>query len=475
MVKRIFSIGIVLFIVFCLACPALAVDEVVYPIDVLGVGFYRENRIDVVARNGILKGSDFSGFVTDLTARYKPDYFKIYIPVTSSDYNYVYVTLSSPYTTGTYSVDYGTFSNNDFTSSGSATFVRTLVGYTNVYGVNYLSQRFKITVPDSFGGLNSTFFCISCPVPSVGFKLADTELGQEINATWKGQNYWNDWSTSLSDLKEVTTGTVGWTESARSLTVSSVYVNGKLREYYGSGTSDYTTVTLGGTATSASYLQIPSRTISIPSRQIGAVSAETSTYQNASTGNPGSLKTQGYIKLGDTQITGSLSDGVNYADTVVILSAQASNDDSDLIQAVNDASALNHSDITSFSNRMHTDINAFYNRNHNDLTEISNKLGELVQHQQQVEQAGQGIGGTTSTQTITSTSGDLTTGTQALDQSISTVGDISSFVQTTTPYMNLLSIGLGVMWNFGNGVIGWAVLALIVLSVILYILGRISE
>lgn len=461
MVKRIVAIGFALFLVFVLSIPAFASDEFAYPIDVLGVGFENANGINIVADNGIVSGDDFRNFVSDTSVVYNPTYFDIYIayPV---HYQYVTVTVTTRAFESTNTCSVGTLSyQNGYSPVADCSVSATLRGTPYLDGSRCRTWTFRIAVPEVTQTVN--FIRLRLTPPDNGFMLSRVLEGGNITGTMASGGYINTGGTInnsnlLFEYKGATglDGTIKLDKSSVALsgTVPACYVNGRLRSYYGSGTSEYTDYTLGS-STTGRYLQIPSHSISLTASKdvTGSIDLDFHSGDNFGTvtGHSNTQLVSGYNDPVRT-FSGVLGDSSQFKEVLHIQASGITND-SALIDAVE----------TGFA------------QNHQDLSNISSKLGTLVDHQTQVDTTGTQIGSTTSTQTISGTSGDLSTGVSALDESISTVTDISGFVSASTPYINLLSIGMAGLLDFGDGILLWAFLAIVVLSAILFLLGKLSE
>lgn len=108
------------------------------------------------------------------------------------------------------------------------------------------------------------------------------------------------------------------------------------------------------------------------------------------------------------------------------------------------------------------------------LDTVSGNMQQIVDNMQKQDDTAADIGTAAGDQTISNTGETLSGGVQSLDQSLDTAGDVASFASGAAMYTNLLTATVGPMLNFGNGVLYWALFAVIVLSVLLFILRRLD-
>lgn len=465
MVRRFSSIALILIIVSALISPVLAADEFGYPIDTFGVGLVDSDKITLMTdNNNVISGSMFSGLTSGDS--YTANCYNIYIPAPVK-YDTIYLTFTSQAKLGFdgVSVDWGILHSSGYVQSGTCSYSRLQLLYRRENGIGLNTFEYKIDIPSDFVPSTSTVIRIVQPPPDQPFLLKTEISGQEFSGEIASVA---DPLSGTIDLSNVIMKSTGVSLSGTVMgdlsiaknglsitgTVPSVYFNGRLR------TDSSTTYNLSTSyTTTAAYLQLPSHSIAL-SNTSKAIQGDIETDATLS-GDTGSIApTTGHktATIGGTNhlpsrsLSGTLSDGTEYLD-VMTFKAVGVSDDSDLI----------------------TTINTGFNRNHNDLLAISGQLEQLVDHQEAVDTAGSQIGGTTTESTISSTSGDLSSGVDGLDSSISTVTDISSLVAGASQYVNLLGFGMNIMFNWGDGLLLWAVLAIIVCTVILYLIRRISE
>lgn len=471
MVKRFVTILLSLVIVLLGVLPfSFAYDVVQTDADMFG--FSWDNSNIIFTQNRV------NGYQISTTGPIQPTKVYLYIPAEKpmESLTFMFSIVKGAGTFSFDSADYGSIYSNAYhitATLDSPTIA--LLGYNDVTGssariTSYKASFYSFPFSTSVGGryirltfdLASgtnvyTYLSRSVSTSSSGTVSADADHKLDINGTQRIV----PGTASYSG-----TGTIGEhniTINSGNLKTQEVYITGALRSYYASGS--YTNVILNSSA-NYPYLRIPSLAINCNStNSLGGKIAQ-ATSSDSGTINLGIMtgtnSLQAYNGSLASSDTGSFVDRT-YVDTVT-MSATRSYSDKDLIEAVNDASDRNHTDITNFSNR-----------NHTDLTNISNQLQELVDHQEAVTQTGNDIGSTTSSSTISNTSGNLSTGVGGLNSTLSTASDVSSFVTASTPYINFVGAFLPVILNFGNGVLAWAVVAIIAVTVFLYILKKVSE
>lgn len=454
-VKRFFAILTSFIIVFsCLVFPAHAYDNFGWPIDVKGVGFTDGGVIHALVDDGVVMGDAVRRFAGD-AAVYNPDYLMIYIPV-SVKYEYItlyasYLSENATFKYNDYGASWGYFESGSFHATRALTITRYGMGTTIIEGniYRYVNLAYKIEIPSDVTPSTSTFICINANGPAKGFFLK-----HQVTGTFSGTYDSTSYSASLTD------NTVrDWKWSSGSIVQgSAVYITGSYKSAYGGGTSgtqmDKIYSFLASTGGTGGYLSIGS-------------GSSSNKLQFSSAGNDANgnfVGPKGSVTRSSGTISGSLtptyakplqSGTVSEYEYYPILSFQATG-------VTNDAELV-------------TAVNTGFNRNHADLENISSQLGELVEHQSQVDSTGNNIAGNTSESTISNTGGNLTSGISSLNNAISTASDINSVITPASSYISLVGMASSVLFDFGNGVLLWACVALIVISVLLFILKRISE
>lgn len=106
------------------------------------------------------------------------------------------------------------------------------------------------------------------------------------------------------------------------------------------------------------------------------------------------------------------------------------------------------------------------------LDNVADNMQQVVDHMNQEKETGDDIGTAAGDESIGNTGETLAGGVGALDQSLDTAGDVAAVSSGAGMYINLLSATVSPMLNFGNGVLYWAVFAVLILSVLLFIMRR---
>lgn len=108
------------------------------------------------------------------------------------------------------------------------------------------------------------------------------------------------------------------------------------------------------------------------------------------------------------------------------------------------------------------------------LDTVSGNMQKIVDNMDKQDDTAADIGTAAGDQTISNTGETLSGGVQSLDQSLDTAGNVSSFASGASMYTGLLTATVGPLLNFGNGVLYWALFAVVILSVLLFILRRLD-
>ena len=449
MVKRFISISFILILVLCFCLPAAAADDFQSDTDTFGFA-YNDSKI-------YFFNKDLDGFALSVEDQIlSATRIYLYIPCTTAPEK-LEVYYSFLITTGAIKMsacDYGTIYSNAYHITASMTVpVLRWVGTSNIGGSSARYFSCKST-------FNSLPFTDSVAGRYIRMTIdVDTDYATELNlVTFLNKNLTQNLSGVLGNPTYTFSGMQGThvaTAKSGKLNVGGYYITGSLKNKYwnGSAVATNTGTLSSNTSGSGGYLYVPSH--SITSDATSPLKFQIDGGALSGTLTPSAVSQ-------NTDLQGTYLDRT-YVSTVS-MNASRQYDDSELIQAVNDASDRNHTDITNFSNR-----------NHTDLVNIGNDLQELVDHQEQVNQAGDNIGSTTTSSTISNTSGNLGSGVSGLNSTLSTASDVSSFVSASTPYISFIGAFLPVVLNFGNGVLAWAVVAIIAVTVFLYILKKVSE
>ena len=433
MVKRLVSfLFLFVFILSLFVFPCFAYDYAQSDSDWFGFSF---DNSGIYMFEHSLDGSALSVSNQFITCNKIYFYFPCSVPADSLEYHFSFLSTGGGLVFD--SSDYGEVYGSTYHYLGSISGTRTnMIGSTSIEGS---SAKFV------------SFFCRfgADPLPFSGFnsyryiRLSYDCVNNFTLVNWLNRSVLNP-SYTFSGTNTVMYGRT----TSGSLSSSGYYITGSIKDKYYNGSSvvNDTRSLNSGTSGSAGYLYVPSHTI---------------TFDHNNQFN---------FTINASGVSGSIvpSDGSTSIDRtyskVVTVSGTRTYNDKEIIEAIQDASDLNHTDITNFSTR-----------NHSDLQAISSQLGELVQHQEQVNQTGDDIGSTTSDSSISDTSGNLSNGSDGLSSVLSTASDISSVSGAASPYISFIGAAMPIILNFGNGVLAWSVIGIIACSVFLYILKKVAE
>lgn len=109
------------------------------------------------------------------------------------------------------------------------------------------------------------------------------------------------------------------------------------------------------------------------------------------------------------------------------------------------------------------------------LDDIAANMQTVVDDLQAQYDTAEDIGGATSESTINSTQATLSSGTASLNSGLEVAGDVASVSSPAGMYIGLMTATVTPMLNFGNGVLYWALFAILIGSVILFILRRVGK
>lgn len=411
MVRRVISFSFVLVLLTCAVIPCLAYDVVQTDAD--NFGFAWDNHNIIFTQNR-LSGNQISVTTGAVPISQVYFYIPVHKPMLSLDF--IFTLCKSTGNLSFNSADYGTIYSNAYHITATLDSPTTSwLGSSNIEGSDARNISYKVsftTLP--FADSNSYRFIRLTFDFDTGTKIY-TYLSKELNQ-------------GLSGVLGNPTYTLNASQSSSSVDLDNIQfrlpsyrIGGQLKLRYYNGSSVTTeTVSLAGTGTTNSYLQVPDVTVTtVPNHEVAYISNGNIT----GTLTPSSSSTQ-------TDLQGTYV-ARDYVDTVV-MSAVRSYSDQDLIQAVNTAS----------------------DRNHADLGRIEAQMQEIVDHQQGLEEQGQEINGTTSQTTITNTGSTVTTGAGAVsDMSGQIASGMTSSPGSYRAYSNFLAEGFGIVLNFGNSYI----------------------
>lgn len=476
MVRRFVTVLLSLVIVLLGVLPFCFAYDVVQT-DADNFGFGWDDHAIIFTQNRIA-GNQIS--VTTSAVPISRVYFYVPVPKPMVSMDFIFTLCKSTGNLSYNSCDYGTIYGNAYHYTASLDSPTTSwLGSSSIegsnarnisYKVSFLSLPFtdsnsyrfiRITFDFDSGTSMYTYLSRYVSYSSNGIVSSDTDNQLLLGGTQSISNSGATISANITMPEQnvyLNSGAINYAGGG--------FITGLFRSYYDA--SQYSLVQFTASSTGTNRLVLPGMrfTLSDADRLSGKIQSKyASNAISGSISNDGSGGTWSTSWSSGSLISSDSGSFVDreYIDTVV-MSAVRSYSDQDLIQAVNNASDRNHTDITNFSNR-----------NHSDLTNIGNQLQELVDHQDAVTATGNDIGSTTSTSTITNTSGNLSSGVNGLNSTLSTASDVSSFVSSSQPYIGFIGAGLPLVLNFGNGVLAWAVVAIVAVTVIMYILRKVSE
>lgn len=441
MVKKIFCICIVLVLLFVFTVPSFAFDNFQSDTDSFGFAY---NDSKIYFFNKELAGNCISvdNQIVPVTRIY------LYVPCTTVPKK-LEVFYSFMITTGSIymsACDYGTIYANAYHITASLPNPGvTWVGTSTISGssARYFSCKSTFNSLPFSGSVGGRYIRMTIDV--------DTQYATAVNlVTFLNKDLEQHLSGVLGNPTYSLTATQGdhvGTVTSGSLTESGYYITGSLKNKYYNGSSVQTntgTLTSGTTGTGG-YLWVPSHTIT--------ATASSPLKMNISGGNiSGTLSPSSASQ--NTDLQGTYLDRT-YVNTVT-LNASRQYDDSELIDAVNDAS----------------------DRNHADLGRIEDQMQEVVDHMQGLEQQGNEINGTTSQSTINNATGVVNTGTSSMSDTANYVSSgVTSGSAESQGYVQLLGYGVGEIVDFGSSStpLGVWIWAIIFIPVAFFIFRRISE
>lgn len=441
MVKRFLSVIFVIILFFSFCIPSFAADVVQTEADLFGFAYDNSKILfgtKYFTGDMLNRDTQFTEveriylYIPCSTAPNKLDFRVTFcctdlsLNLTACDYGLVY--------SNNYHIDSSlTLPNWDYlggyyppgTSARYVTFQITFndLPFTSVASFRYI----RVTLDVNKSSINK--------VKLVNFLQAD--LSQNLSGVLGNPSYTFDGVNSIA---------YGRTTSG-SLSSDGYYITGSKKYKYYNGSSVVTdTLNLNnGTSGSGGYLHVPSHNI------VSDASHQLSFTINASTLS-GTLTPSFSSQSTDLQGTYLARNAVN----TLTMTATRSYDDSELIDAVNDAS----------------------DRNHADLGRIESQMQEVVDHMQGLEQQGNEINGTTSQSTINNASGVVNTGTSSMSDTANYVSSgVTAGSAESQGYVQLLGYGVGEIVNFGSSStpLGIWIWAIIFIPVAFFIFRRVSE
>lgn len=437
MVVKRFSFVLCIFLIFCLSCPVFAADNM--QSDSVMFGFsYDDSPIYFCSQ--FLPGSNIS--VDSQTISVSRLYF--YIPVSepcqSLDFYLTVFKTGLPFSLN--SVDYGSLSSGTYTLTASLDRpVYSTLGTSRIEGSSAYACSYKFGFSDlPFSGFSSRRF----------IRLTFDLSGDQKLVLWLQKNL----SQNLSGVLGNPTYSFSGTNDSHfvnyfsgSFETDPVYIQGQLKSQYwdGSSVKVFSGSLLNSTSGSGGYLRIPKLTI-----HEATPSANSMKFHALASAVTGSLTPSSSGQ--DTDLEGTYLNR-NYIDTVT-MTATRSFDDSELIQAVNDASALNHQ----------------------DLQGISDQMQEIVDHMNGLEKQGQQINGATSQETINNSSATVSNGSSSLgSMGSSVVSGAQAITNSAGSYIDFVGYGLTSLLAIGgksNAPLYWAFVAFVFISVSFFVIRR---
>lgn len=109
-----------------------------------------------------------------------------------------------------------------------------------------------------------------------------------------------------------------------------------------------------------------------------------------------------------------------------------------------------------------------------DVEAIADNMQTIVDDIQAQKDTASDIGSATSDDNISNTQETLSSGTASLNSGLSVAGDVASVSSPAGMYIGLMTATVTPMLNFGNGVLYWALFAILIGSVILFIFRRLQ-
>lgn len=109
-----------------------------------------------------------------------------------------------------------------------------------------------------------------------------------------------------------------------------------------------------------------------------------------------------------------------------------------------------------------------------NVESIAGNMQTLIDDYQAKKDTAEDIGGATSEDTISNTQETLGSGSSSLNSGLSVAGDVSSVSSPAGMYVGLMTATVAPLLNFGNGVLYWALFAILIGSVILFIMRRLN-
>ena len=108
------------------------------------------------------------------------------------------------------------------------------------------------------------------------------------------------------------------------------------------------------------------------------------------------------------------------------------------------------------------------------LDGVADNMQQIVDRANEEDNTADDIGTAAGDNAISNTGDTLSGGVGALDQSLETAGNVSSVSAGAGMYVGFLTATVSPLLNFGNGVLYWALFAIIILSVLVFILRRLD-
>ena len=432
-----FSLVLCSLMIFCLICPVFCADFVESDSDMFGFA-YDDSKVYFTDK--VLKGDAISVDSQLLPCSRLYFYIPVPKPLESLDF---YFSLIK--TTGSVSVsacDYGGLYNNDYHMSASLDLPTvSWMGSNATEGSSARFISFKCSWPSLPFTTSSSLRFIRLTVDYSGGAGNELVLWTQKNLTQGLSGVLGNPTYSFSSASSTAYGSVyaGQFES------SGYYITGskKYKYYNGSSVQTDTLSLTNGTGGTGGYLYVPSHYISprVGNNPLFKINP----FSSSGTLTPSSASQ-------DTDLQGTYL-ARNYVNTVT-MSATRGYSDQELIQAVDDASSLNHQ----------------------DLQGISDQMQVIVDHMNGLEEQGQQINGSTSQETINNSTSTVSTGSSSLGSMGSTVvSGAQAITNSAGSYIDFVGYGLTSLLAIGgkpNVPLYWAFVAIVFISVSFFVIRR---
>lgn len=108
------------------------------------------------------------------------------------------------------------------------------------------------------------------------------------------------------------------------------------------------------------------------------------------------------------------------------------------------------------------------------LDGIAEDMAQILEDVDAEDDFANDVGGAATDDDIADADATLSTGLASLDAGAEVAGDVGAFVAPAAGYIQLMTATVGPLLNFGNGVMYWAVFAVLIAAVLIFIIRRLS-